>query len=145
MKSNSFLNITVVSVIAARFVGWILLKPIISLLHWLFKFFDWYNHRQRKHQPVLNSNTMYEFRPFELQKCDYKSYTKGYGRGINFLPKARSGHRIVASETDIFCFGGRFAALFTDFQIFQIVLRFLSIVWFQATIQIRKITCFRNY
>lgn len=53
---------------------------------------------------------MYEFRPFELQKCDYKSYTAtSYGRGINFLPKARSGHRIVASETDIFCFGGKFA------------------------------------
>lgn len=110
MKSNSFLNTTVLIVIVVRFVRWILLKPI-SLLHWLFKFCDWYHHRQHKHQPVLNSNTMYEFRPFELQKCDYKSYTAtSYGRGINFLPKARSGHRIVASETDIFCFGGKFVS-----------------------------------
>lgn len=50
---------------------------------------------------------MYTFRPFELTKVEYKNYNAvNRGRGINFYPKARSGHRIVCNDTNIYCFGG---------------------------------------
>ncbi|XP_055316110.1 kelch domain-containing protein 10 homolog [Sitodiplosis mosellana] len=51
---------------------------------------------------------MYEFRPFLVTRCEYKSYAKAtsIGRGINYIPKPRSGHRVVANETDLFSFGG---------------------------------------
>lgn len=54
------------------------------------------------------SNIMYTFRPYEVQRVDYKSYgSVSKGRGINMYPKPRSGHRIVVNDTDIFCFGGK--------------------------------------
>lgn len=59
---------------------------------------------------------MYEFRPFELTRCEYKSYAKStsIGRGILYIPKPRSGHRVVANETDLFSFGGKYS-FFIDF------------------------------
>lgn len=51
---------------------------------------------------------MYTFRPYELVKVNYKCY-KGLfdkGMGINSYPRPRSGHRIVCTDSDIYCFGG---------------------------------------
>lgn len=53
-----------------------------------------------------NSSEMYEFRPYELNTVDYKSYRGLFGEGIHKIPKARSGHRIVCTDTDIYSFGG---------------------------------------
>lgn len=59
-------------------------------------------------QPSTMSSKLYTFRPFELVKINYKNYstTSYIGRGINFYPKPRSGHRIVCDNTNIYCFGG---------------------------------------
>lgn len=108
MKSNNFVC-TTVFILIAQFTSWIA-KPS-KLIQWWHTFLDWRHQRQRRRRIKRSpSNTMYEFRPFELQRYDYKGYSrdKHSGRGIKFIPKARSGHRIVANETDIFCFGGRF-------------------------------------
>lgn len=109
MKSNHFLYTTAI-VLIARFLNCITIKPSLSLFHWWQTFLDWhYTRRRRRRIKRLQRNKMYEFRPFELQRCDYKSYSTSVSqmRGINFIPKPRSGHRIVASETDLFCFGGK--------------------------------------
>lgn len=51
---------------------------------------------------------IYQFRPFEVKRIDYKNYSLAVqGRGINFYPKPRSGHRIVANDSDLYCFGGK--------------------------------------
>lgn len=69
---------------------------------------------QSNNRTMTGKNTksvsMYTFRPFEIQKINYKTYSSTYtrGRGINSYPKPRSGHRIVVNDTDIFCFGGKF-------------------------------------
>lgn len=55
---------------------------------------------------------MYQFRPFELKRIDYKNYKlTAHGRGINLYPKPRSGHRIVVNDTDLLCFGGKFQSI----------------------------------
>lgn len=109
MKSNSFVCTTAI-ILIARFTNWIA-KPS-KLLNWWQNFLDWRYQRQgrRRRNRVTFRKTMYEFKPFELKLCDYKSYPSktNHGRGINFIPKPRSGHRMVASETDLFCFGGKF-------------------------------------
>lgn len=48
----------------------------------------------------------YSFKPFALTKVVYKCYDGLFDRGINAYPKARSGHRIVCNDSEIFCFGG---------------------------------------
>lgn len=112
MKSNCFLCPTAI-VLIAHIINWILLTPK-NLSHWWRTFLAWHRNRQRKrrykfinHTPIIK---MYEFRPFELTRCEYKSYAKStsIGRGINFIPKPRSGHRVTANETDLFSFGGEF-------------------------------------
>lgn len=57
----------------------------------------------------MSKKELYVFRPFELQRIEYKNYstTAGYGNGIILYPKARSGHRIAVNDIDIFCFGGK--------------------------------------
>lgn len=109
MKANNFVCTTAI-VWIAQFTNWI--GGTSKLFHWWYKLLDWQHqrHRRRRRKKASPTSwTMYEFRPFELQKCDYKSYSmhKHQGRGILFIPKARSGHRIVASDTDIYCFGGK--------------------------------------
>lgn len=109
MKYNSFVY-TIAIVLIAHIISWLILIPTHSI-RWWHTFRDWHRYRQRKRR-YKHRNTsaiMYEFRPFELQKCDYKSYSRptSQGRGINFIPKARSGHRIAANETDLFSFGGK--------------------------------------
>ncbi|XP_058463529.1 kelch domain-containing protein 10 homolog [Malaya genurostris] len=44
----------------------------------------------------------YIFRPYEIKRIKYKSYIKN-GRS---RPYARSGHRIVCDDSNIYCFGG---------------------------------------
>lgn len=109
MKSNSFVYTTAI-VLTAHFISWIILTPT-NFWHWWRKFLDWHHIRQRKRRQknTLTPSIMYTFRPFELQSCDYKSYTKqtSVGRGINFIPKPRSGHRVAANESELFSFGGR--------------------------------------
>lgn len=109
MKSDNFVWATVV-ILLAQFSSWIE-KPA-KLFHWWHNLLHWpYQQRQQRRRRKHGSSfrKMYEFRPFELQRYDYKSYSsnKHRGRGINIIPKPRSGHRIVANETDIFCYGGR--------------------------------------
>lgn len=114
MKSNSFLCSTAeIILIAVHFINWILLTIKNLTLNWWHSFLDWQRNRQhrRRRQKLLKQQTivkMYEFRPFELTRCEYKSYAKStsIGRGINFIPKPRSGHRVAANETDLFSFGG---------------------------------------
>jgi hypothetical protein len=58
--------------------------------------------------------TMFNFRPFELVRVKYpkKASTKTTGTSSPaasssfFYPKARSGHRIVCTNTSLYCFGG---------------------------------------
>lgn len=110
MKSNDFLYTTAI-VLIARLVNWITTKPTLSLLHWWQTFLDWHHtrRRRRRRKRMQRNSKMYEFRPFQLQQCDYKSYNSAKtGKGINYIPKARSGHRIAATETDLFCFGGKY-------------------------------------
>lgn len=110
MKSNSFVCTTAIVQIV-HFISWILL----ILWCWWRKFVNWHliqrlQHRQQQQfKHTTTSDIMYEFRPFQLQLCDYKSYskTKYRGRGKNFIPKPRSGHRIAANEMDLFSFGGK--------------------------------------
>lgn len=72
--------------------------------HWIHKLL-WYCDKLIEYQ---QTRKMYAFRPYELIQINYKTYGSGSkGRGINMYPKARSGHRIVANDTDIFCFGGK--------------------------------------
>jgi hypothetical protein len=60
------------------------------------------------------ADTMYNFRPFELVRVKYpkKASTKTAGTTSPaaptafFYPKARSGHRIVCTNTSLFSFGG---------------------------------------
>lgn len=110
MKTNSSLYIAVISV-TVRLIGWIHKKPVGRLLHWWYNFLDWHFHRQRKRKRRMTQNTSrdYIFQPFKVHLIDYKSYLNkiGFGRGINFIPKPRSGHRLTASATDLFCFGGK--------------------------------------
>lgn len=114
MKSNSFVYTTAI-VLIAHFISWIVLIPT-NCVHWWRTFLNWHRIRQHKRrhkqQHNMSNNSIYEFRPFELQYCDYKSYSRAtsQGRGINFIPKARSGHRIAANETDLFSFGGKIPA-----------------------------------
>lgn len=113
MRSNSFVYTTAIALIA-HFIGWLLRMPK-SLSHWWRTLFNWHRIRQRNKRhgyyrtAATRITAMYEFRPFELTRCDYKSYAKAtsIGRGIHVLPKPRSGHRIVANETDLFSFGGK--------------------------------------
>lgn len=123
MKSNSFVCATAIGLVIRQLFGWFLLIAANSVCWWR-KFLDWHYVQQQqrrrrrqqkqqqysKHTSLSPVGTMYEFRPFQLQVCDYKSYskTKHRGRGINFTPKPRSGHRIAANETDLFSFGGKF-------------------------------------
>ncbi|XP_058834378.1 kelch domain-containing protein 10 homolog [Topomyia yanbarensis] len=51
---------------------------------------------------ALDSVKVYIFRPYEVKRIKYKSYTKN-GRS---RPYARSGHRIVCNDSTIYCFGG---------------------------------------
>lgn len=63
--------------------------------------------QQQQQQEQQSNHKMYQFRPFEVVSCDYKSYSRtSKGRGINIIPKARSGHRVAANEVDLFSFGG---------------------------------------
>lgn len=120
MKYNSFVY-TIALVSIAQIISWLILIPT-NLIRWWRKFRNWHRIRQRRRrQKHHTSATMYEFRPFELQNCDYKSYSRAtsQGRGINFIPKARSGHRIAANETDLFSFGGKNCAYISPFQPFH--------------------------
>lgn len=115
MKSNSFVYTTAI-VLIAHLINWFILTPTILYTHWWRTFLDWHWVRRRKrqynrhhhHHDENITRTMYEFRPFEVTQCEYKRYGKsgGIGRGINFIPKARSGHRCAANESDLFSFGG---------------------------------------
>lgn len=49
-----------------------------------------------------DSDQTFCFRPYEVKRVKYKSYTKN-GRS---RPFARSGHRIVCDDAAIYCFGG---------------------------------------
>lgn len=103
MKYNCFIS-TIKIVFIANFITWFI---------WIAtKFRQRHQQRQQlQQQPNRNHNkqNMYHFRPFEVINCDYKSYSKtSKGRGINIIPKARSGHRVAANEVDLFSFGGRF-------------------------------------
>lgn len=109
MKSYCFVYTTAI-VLIAHIISWIVLIPTNFLHWWSKRFISWHCIQQRKrhNKGNMSSKTIYEFRPFELHKCDYKSYSRATSqrRGINFIPKPRSGHRIVANETDLFSFGG---------------------------------------
>lgn len=116
IKSNSFIYITAILLIA-HLISCFLSIPT-NLVHCWRILLYWYRNRKYKRRPndsthITNApfappTNMYEFRSFELQICDYKSYSKtSQGRGINFIPKARSGHRVAANETDLFAFGGK--------------------------------------
>lgn len=118
MKSNSFFVYTTAIISIAHLISWIRLTST-NLSHWWRKFWNWHRQQQRRynyhHQYHTSSNrTMYEFRPFELTLCDYKSYAKAtsIGRGINVIPKPRSGHRVAANESDLFSFGGKMTMRF---------------------------------
>lgn len=81
---------------------------IDSVLCWSQYFAHIFLHfLQRTQMP--KQQMLYTFRPFELTRIEYKSYSKRMGGGgINMYPKERSGHRIAMNDTDIFCFGGTF-------------------------------------
>lgn len=120
MKSNCLIS-TITIVFIAHFITWFILIATKFRQFWR-KFWNWYWIRDihsireqvstsTSQQPNQNHNqqNMYHFRPFEVINCDYKSYSKtSKGRGINIIPKARSGHRVAANEVDLFSFGGKF-------------------------------------
>lgn len=66
-------------------------------------------------QTMAKRKAIYAFRPFEVCDVDYRSssssnggstsLTSRLGTGRHF-PKARSGHRIVCSDSSVYCFGG---------------------------------------
>lgn len=128
MKSNCFISTTAI-VLIAHFITWFILIATI-FGHWWRKCLNWYHIRkrrrrqrqfkqytikssqQRQHQhqqqegDEMQKKEIYEFRPFEVMNCNYKDYSRGKGRGITTIPKARSGHRVAANEIDLFSFGG---------------------------------------
>lgn len=89
MKSNSFIYIIAV-VLIAHLINWIVLISAI-LSHCWRKFMNWrcvrrrQQQKQNKNSASTTRRIMYEFRPFELTRCEYKSYAKAtsIGRGIN--------------------------------------------------------------
>lgn len=130
MKSNCFISTTAI-VLIAHFITWFILIAT-TFGQWWRKCLNWYHIRkiqiqerrrrrrqQRRQQQARqhtikseqqdqNQLTMYQFRPFEVVNCNYKSYSRtSKGRGINIIPKARSGHRVAANEVDLFSFGGK--------------------------------------
>lgn len=124
MKSNSFVSSTAI-VLIAHFITWFILIAT-TFGHWWRKCLNWYHQRkiqirERQRRPIKleqqqqqqgdenqNQRNMYQFRPFEVVNCNYKSYSRtSKGRGINIIPKARSGHRVAANEVDLFSFGGK--------------------------------------
>lgn len=133
MKSNYFISTTAIVLIAHFITGFLLIATTFG--HWWRKCLNLYctrwkiriQERQRRRQRCqqFRENTlaspnhqqqeqeqdhkMYQFRPFEVVNCNYKSYSRSSkGRGINIIPKARSGHRVAANEVDLFSFGGEF-------------------------------------
>ncbi|XP_052859996.1 kelch domain-containing protein 10 homolog [Anopheles cruzii] len=50
---------------------------------------------------TMERKTFYEFRPFEVCAIDYRSEL-----AVRKYPNARSGHRIVCSDSAVYCFGG---------------------------------------
>ncbi|KFB48395.1 AGAP005004-PA-like protein [Anopheles sinensis] len=60
-------------------------------------------------EAMAKRRSVFAFRPFEVCDVDYRSTAsltpRGSGSGRKF-PKARSGHRIVCSDSAIYCFGG---------------------------------------
>lgn len=106
-----------------------------------------HNQQQQKLQPQQGdhpenqNNKMYQFRPFEVVNCNYKSYSRSSkGRGINIIPKARSGHRIAANEVDLFSFGGKFYNLYeTNSKLSDLMFFFLFVIHTQVIIQIRTV------
>lgn len=148
MKSNYFVSITAI-VLIAHFITWFLLIAT-TFGHWWRKcwnsyFVRWkiqfeerqrrrrrqqfrhriasssYQHQQQEEEEDQpHSSTMYQFRPFEVVNCNYKSYSRtSKGRGINIIPKARSGHRIAANEVDVFSFGGKFHSFLSILQRYE--------------------------
>ena len=100
MKYN-YLYIIIVLIIEV----WCWRRKIINFIKYWKNSFHLFKY---KRHTMMNKNH-YTFRPFEMTKIDFKSYRDRSfgGHGINLYPKARSGHRIVVNDTDIFCFGGK--------------------------------------
>lgn len=106
MKYYCFLYYSTVAehTLIGKLLTW--LKFVIGsvLCWWRHLLFIIPQHSQRTEMP--KQRVLFTFRPFELTRIDYKSYSKGMGTGINMYPKGRSGHRIAVNDTDLFCFGG---------------------------------------
>lgn len=103
MKYNFVYLVLEIELIVKLF-GWLWLT-IKTLLIWWYRKFCWCLDRKLP----MAQKPMYEFRPFELTRVDYKNYSRisGLGSGIIWSPKPRSGHRIALNDTDLFCFGGQ--------------------------------------
>lgn len=57
---------------------------------------------------MAKRKAIYAFRPYEVTDVDYRSSVtsiSSVGSGRRY-PKARSGHRIVCSDSSLYCFGG---------------------------------------
>lgn len=94
------------SVAAHTFIRKLLTFVIDCVLTWWHhcSYIVWHcRHAQAK---MPEQKSLFEFRPFELTRIDYKNYRGGMGMGIKMYPKARSGHRITVSDTDVYLFGG---------------------------------------
>lgn len=94
-------DIYAVIVIILKLVWWLLLQKLADFYQfWKNQF---YANMEASANPL---DKMYNFRPYELTKVDYKCYKGLFDNGINTYPKPRSGHRIVCNDSDLFCFGG---------------------------------------
>lgn len=99
-------DIYAVIVIVLKLVWWLLLQKFSDFYQFwknLLSFRQFYANMEASGNPL---DKMYNFRPFELTKVDYKCYKGLFDKGINTYPKPRSGHRIVCNDSDMFCFGG---------------------------------------
>ena len=96
----------------------LLFKLVICVLDFLDRIFEdrklkYYreelDNRCESLQTVLDTKNnkmsdIYNFRPFEISKVTYKNQSKISVKPT--YPKPRSGHRIVCSDSAIYCFGG---------------------------------------
>lgn len=51
---------------------------------------------------VNTISEIYKFRPYEIIKLEFRAKNRNFSEH----PKARSGHRIVCTESNLYCFGG---------------------------------------
>lgn len=99
-------DIYAVIVIILKLVWWLLLQKLSEFYQFwknLLSLRQFYANMEASANPL---DKMYNFRPYELTKVDYKCYKGLFDKGINTYPKPRSGHRIVCNDSDLFCFGG---------------------------------------